>query len=82
MGPWITKGMRVRARWQETDVVALAGETMKFQVSGGDVTGVVMHIRGDHPTQPTSIRLWILPDEGGEEIIVKPEWIVSVEALQ
>lgn len=77
----LNKGDRVRARWfvaQTEPPVALAGVQMKFQANEREVVGVITHIRGDHPTNPTSIGVWIQPDEGLEIEGVPIERIVEV----
>lgn len=74
---FLTKGMRVRARWLDSRLVALSGMQMKAEATPTEVEGVVTHVRGDHPTNPTEVRVWVQPDEG-EEVVVKPEWIFEV----
>jgi hypothetical protein len=66
MEHYLQKGDRVTAEWLETEPVALAGVQMKLGGTTKTVTGVVTHIRGDHPTEPTSIGIAILDDEGKE----------------
>lgn len=63
---WLTKGDRVTAEWMETKPVALAGVQMKLGGTLKTVTGTVTHIRGDHPTNPTSIGVCIKDDQDGE----------------
>jgi hypothetical protein len=77
MNGMISKGMRVRAEWIDTKLVALAGVQMKAEGTRRFVEGVVTHVRGDHPTNPTKIGIWVQPDEG-DEVVVNPEWIVGV----
>ena len=65
----LKKGDRVRARWMavKTDPpAALAGMQLKFEGRYKEVCGVVTHIRGDHPTEPVEVAVWIQPDEGPE----------------
>lgn len=61
--PYITKGTRVLAHWLgNAKAVSLAGAQMKLQVREFVVTGTVRHLRGDHPTEPTKIDLYIEPE--------------------
>jgi hypothetical protein len=63
---WLTKGDRVTANWIETKPVALAGVQMKLGGTTKSVSGVVTHIRGDHPINPTSIGVCIKDDKNLE----------------
>ena len=63
MPPFVTKGMRIRARWfADARPVALPGVMFKLQATERDVVGVVKHVRGDHPTNPTITRFYVTPD--------------------
>ena len=74
----IKKGCRIRAGWLQVDPAAsLAGMQPKFAMTSKTVEGVVTHVRGDHPTHPTMIRIWVQPDEG-PEVIVKPEHVLEI----
>lgn len=79
-GHFLQKGDRVHARWlhAKTDLSSLAGMNFKFEATDREVVGIVRHIRGDHPTNPTSIRVWIEPDAGGDEVVVDPGHIIAV----
>jgi len=59
-------------------MASLAGAQMKVSARQVTVTGKVTHIRGNDPLDPTSIRIWVQPDEGGEEVVIRPEWIREV----
>lgn len=74
----LIKGDRVHARWLQATNACLAGMQTKVGVVQREVIGVVTHIRGDHPTNPTTIRVWVKPDGGGDEVIVNPDHIVAV----
>ena len=78
----LTKGMTVVAKWFQANdpPSSLAGMQMKLGVTEKVVKGVVTHIRGDHPTAPTKIEVHIRPEDGGEEVRVKPEHIVEIVA--
>jgi hypothetical protein len=60
----IKKGSRIRADWIQVNdpPSSLAGCMPKFGASGRSVTGVVRHVRGDHPTTPTVIFVYVDPD--------------------
>lgn len=77
MEVFLTKGMRVRAEWFDTHIAGLAGAQLKFGATKRFVEGVVTHVRGDHPTNPTEVRVTVKPDEG-DEVEILPEWIVAV----
>ena len=78
----LRKGTRVRAVWPEARPTSLAGVQMKFGATSREVTGVVEHLRGDHPTSPSpdSIRLLVRPDGGGPLGDVRPRHVVEVLA--
>lgn len=75
---YLTKGRRVTARWFDSKLVALAGNQLKVGATPREVTGIVTHIRGDHPSAPTQVDVHIQPDDGGDEVVVKHEWITDV----
>jgi len=75
----LTKGMRVRAEWLEAQpvgAVSLAGVQTKVGATLRVVEGVVTHIRGNHPTAPTSVGVWIKTD-AGEEVVTDARNIVT-----
>ncbi len=85
--PEITKGKRIKAQWFEAELVSLAGMGAKVGATQRVVTGVVRHVRGDHPTHPTSVRLYVESDDGlgspcgkcqVREVEVNPEHVVEV----
>lgn len=69
MDYYLQKGDHVTAEWMETKPVALAGVQMKLGGTLKTVTGIVTHIRGDHPTNPTSIGVCIKDDQNTEHWI-------------
>lgn len=76
----LTKGMLVRAEWLEAlpvGNVSLSGVQMKTGATMKIVVGVVTHIRGNHPTMPTSVGVWIRTDEA-EEVVTDSRNIVAV----
>lgn len=78
MGHYLQKGDRVRATWLRATDASLAGMQPKVGAVQESVTGTVTHIRGDHPTNPTAIRVWVQPDDGGREVVVNPDHIVEI----
>ena len=80
----INKGSRVTAQIftaQPLGSYSLSGAQMKVAATSRTITGTVTHVRGDHPTAPTSIRIWIKPDDEDDEVIVSPESIIAVEGV-
>jgi hypothetical protein len=62
---------------------SLAGQQMKLATQEVaavqmDVVGVVTHVYGKHPNATTADEIIVRPDLGGEEVSVKPGWIVAV----
>lgn len=83
----ITKGMRVRARWFDAKLTCLSGVQMKFGATEHVVTGVVRHVRGDHPTNPTTVRIYVEADDGVgtpcpscqvREVEIDPQHVVAI----
>ncbi len=67
MLPYVTKGSHIRAEWmaaKTNPLASVSGQQLKFEVQAHTITGIVKHVRGDHPTQPTIIRLFVDPDPG------------------
>lgn len=58
----IVKGTRIKAQWGKATQASLAGMQMKVGVVGKSLSGIVRHIRGDHPTDPVTIKLYVEPD--------------------
>jgi len=77
MDHWLKKGDRIRARWFEATHGSLAGMQPKTTAIEHCVIGRITHIRGDHPTNPREIRVWVQPDGGGPEVVVNPAHIES-----
>ena len=73
----VTKGDWVRARWMQPYRASVAGAQPKFCARQHNVSGIVRHVRGDHPTNPTSVRLWVEPEGGGEEVLVDPDHVIE-----
>lgn len=81
----IRKGTRLRARWFDAKTsppASLAGVHLKFSATERVVTGVVTRIRGDDPLKPATVRLWVKPDDGGDDVEIRPEWVVEVLSCQ
>jgi hypothetical protein len=73
MATSVNKGDRIEARWfGRGQAVSLAGMQMKFQASELSVRGIVKHLRGDDPVTPTTIRLYVDPDDSWSGPTVRP----------
>ncbi len=88
----VLKGDRVRASWYAARLACLSGQQSKFGASQENLTGVVRHVRGDKPVDPTEVRLYVDPE--GEHtfdlvhphgctcntphVEIRPEWIDAV----
>lgn len=62
---YIKFGSRVYVKFlkaQELGTYSIAGAMPKVVGEFVEFTGTVRHIRGNHPTNPTDVRLWIEPD--------------------
>lgn len=84
----ITKGTRITARWFRATNASLAGMQPKIGAEEVVVSGIVRHFRGDHPTNPTKVRLYIdapgadVTPEGctcGPHVEIDPAHVVSAE---
>ena len=78
MDHYIAKGMRIRAQWLEQTDGVVAGAQMKICAESRSITGTITHVRGNHPIEPTSIRIWVQPDDGSDEVVIEPQWIREV----
>lgn len=70
-----SKGDRVRARWLRSAALgtfSLAGAQVKLAASEIEVTGTVRHVRGDHPTDPSEVRLFLDCDRDADIPLVRP----------
>ncbi len=70
---YLQKGMKVKAQWFETELKSLSGVQMKTGATMKTTEGVIVSIRGDRPTAPTSIRITL--DNGN---VIEPGWITEV----
>lgn len=78
---FVTKGTRLRFRVfhaRPLGYVSLAGVQTKTSGQFVEREGVVTHVRGDHPTHPTSIRLWLRLGDGTEVGPIDPAIVVAV----
>ena len=57
------KGDLVRLSKLKVRPAALAGVQLKFEGYYVGIEGVVAHVRGDHPTAPTTAGVWLRDDE-------------------
>lgn len=62
--PTLFIGDRVRAEW------------LDHTKTERSVVGKVTDLRGNNPI--TADRIRVQPEDGGEEVVVRPEWIVQV----
>jgi len=64
MAPYVKKGDRIRATWLKAadPPSSLAGMQLKFSGEKFEVQGVIRHVRGDHPTNPTVVRFYVDPE--------------------
>jgi len=88
----LVKGSRIRARWFQAELVSLAGAQMKLGAQGMEVVGIIKHFRGDHPTDPKEVRIYIDPEGdykgekvdvygctcGRQHVMLKPEWVSEI----
>lgn len=58
----VEKGDRIMARWWIAEPVSLAGMQTKVGATEITVTGIARHFRGDHPTEPTEIVVYLDPE--------------------
>lgn len=67
------KGDVVRAEWLETRPVALSGSRPKLGAREVSVSGTVRHIRGDHPTEPTTAIVFVDAEDEWDGPTIRPE---------
>lgn len=77
----LMKGDWVHAVWLVPTNACLSGSQIKTGAEVAEVRGTVTHVRGNHPTEPTSIRVWVKPDGGGPEVVIEPSWIKTFKSL-
>lgn len=71
---FVTKGQRITAEWfGDAKPVPLAGVQMKVQATKFAITGIIKHVRGDHPTDPKVIRIYVDPERGWSGPRIRPE---------
>ena len=89
---YVEKGTRLRAHWLQARPVSLSGMQMKAGATEVRVTGVVRHIRTDHPTELVNPTFFIDVEEGAgyeehvqhcakcgrDHVEVKPNHVVAV----
>lgn len=62
--PHITKGTKIQVEFFASREVALSGMQMKTEAQLVNVIGTCVHFRGDHPTDPSEIEIFIDVTEG------------------
>lgn len=68
----VVKGTRIRIRKYMVEPACLAGVQPKLGARSVDVVGVVRHLRGDHPTHPTAVKVFIDPEVPVDVPTVRP----------
>lgn len=63
----VVKGNRIRASWLDVHPTCLSGMQMKLGATPMSVTGVVCHVRGDDPSNPKTVRLYVDAESGNYE---------------
>lgn len=58
----VEKGDRIGARWFVTNPASLAGMHLKLVATEIEISGIVRHLRGDHPEEPTEIVAYVEPE--------------------
>lgn len=58
----VEKGDRIGARWFVTHQAPLAGMQFKLGATEIAISGIVRHLRGDHPQEPTEIVAYVEPE--------------------
>ena len=79
----LVKNQRVRlevCQIKEPGDWSLAGVQSKLLAETFVVEGVVTHIRGDHPTKPTQVKVWVLQDDG-QELVIEAGSIVRCQEV-
>lgn len=74
MRPFIQRGDYIEAEWFDAKIVGLAGVQMKLGATQHVAKGIVVSVRGDHPTNPTEVRLFVR-QEDGETVAVNPDHV-------
>lgn len=67
MNTYVTKGSRVAVGFFQADPIgskSIAGCMVKTTATRIAFTGTVAHVRGDHPTDPTKVVVFVTPDAG------------------
>jgi len=64
----MNKGDHITASWMRTDLACLAGAQMKLEGQQVTVCGIVRHVRGNDPVNPTTIGIFIDPDDPACEL--------------
>lgn len=74
---YLQKGDWVSASWMQANdpPSCLAGMQMKIGAKGRSVSGTVTRILGDDPVNPKAIEIYVKPDDGGDTVLVRPEWV-------
>lgn len=71
MQNYIKKGDKITAKViksKDYGTYSIAGIQDKIVVTEEIINGIITHIRGNDPINPTSIGIWILKDDGNEVV--------------
>jgi len=76
----VMKGTKLRVRRFVIPSLrfSLAGTQMKFAAKQEEFDCVVLHVRGDHPTEPKLIELIVKREDTGKEDTVTPSEVIGV----
>ena len=77
----LKKGMRVRAQRFSIAPIgtwSLAGMQAKAPATLKEIVGVVTHIYGNDPVNPTEWEILVMPDGETTEVSLKPAMIVEI----
>ena len=78
---FITRGMRIRFQVfqaQPIGTFSIAGVQPKLNVASFSGEGVVTDVRGDHPTHPTKIGVWVRTDDGTVHGPIPPKGVLAI----
>lgn len=73
----VGKGTKLLVRRMNAKLVSLSGMQMKAGVNIEEFEGIITHIYGDHPTEPTKF-VFMVKKEDGSEVEVDPEHVIAV----
>lgn len=69
---FVHKGDKIIAWWLESTNACLAGAQLKTGSKSHYVVGIVRHVRGNDPVNPTVVRLYVDVTEGALRPQIRP----------